>query len=43
MNNGFSGEQDTISAAAYKALLETENYETSFLAAVRAAYARSLK
>jgi len=42
MNNGFSGTQDTISAAAYKALLQTENYSTSYLAAVRAAYARSL-
>ncbi|WP_025724469.1 hypothetical protein [Acholeplasma granularum] len=42
MNNGFSGTQDTISAAAYKALLVTENYETAYLTAVRAAYARSL-
>jgi len=43
MNNGFSGTQDTISATAYKALLTSENYNTSFLAAVRAAYARSLQ
>ncbi|HHX76082.1 MAG TPA: hypothetical protein GX698_01740 [Acholeplasmataceae bacterium] len=42
MNNGFSGTQDTISASAYKALLESENYNTSYLAAVRAAYKRSL-
>lgn len=43
MNNGFSGTQDTISATAYKALLTSENYNTSFLTAVRAAYARSLQ
>lgn len=42
MNNGFSGTNDVISAAAYKQLLTTENYETSYLTAVRAAYARSL-
>lgn len=41
MNNGFSGTNDVISAVAYKQLLVTENYQTSYLMAVRAAYARS--
>ena len=41
MNNGFSGTNDVISATAYKQLLVTEQYQTSYLAAVQAAYARS--
>ncbi|MBN3490739.1 hypothetical protein JV173_04340 [Acholeplasma equirhinis] len=41
MINGFSGNNNGISAADYKALLATENYQTSYLAAVRAAFARS--
>src|SRR5690606_13589980 len=41
MNNGFSGTNDVISAQAYKALLQTENYESSYLFAVRSAFARS--